>query len=639
MMDERLRRWAWGLVSLAISTAACSSQGEGDRGKGGGKGGAGGGAATGGAGLAGVGGPTGMTPGQTVWEGEATCTTCTESRTGIGGTPFDPEGHDSENLGVDPDGALVLRLGGGSGTGHIWISNSGEDTVSKINTDTYVEEGRYKLANPAGIGNVGSDPSRTSVDLSGDAYVASRGGHALTRVSVDGDKCPDTNGDGVVTTSHSASEILTFGQDDCVLWQTELMGTIRGVAVQEFPGETMVQQVPDGPPIITETPGHKFVWVGNTESQLWKIDADTGAILIAMTAPAPVYGLAISADGRLWASSGPSDGTAMGVVDTKQCIDDASCGVAPCTVTCVGTSCPATCDGAALARIEMGPQSNYGITVDCKQRVWLTSLLGAMRRYDPAAPDATRLVLAVPPGAPPESLFAASQLHGVGADRNGWVWGAGMIRVTRIHQETFESTQILPVEAKGIAIDSRSKVWAVGMIGSATVIEPGPGVLDNPIVHTQVGLVQPYTYSDMTGQQLRNATNAPGHYRHLFEGCAVDAPQATEWFDLSFDVDAPPGSWVIFSVRAGNTPEELASALWVQAAAVPGVAGHVPITPYLRGSTGGDEQPRFVEVEVKLFVQDAGAATPDRCADGASIAGSPRVKAFTLSHKCGKTVE
>lgn len=297
-MHGRLRGCAWGRVVLAVLIGACSSQGEGDRGKGGGKGGTDEGTGTGGAGLSGIGGPTGMTPGQMVWEGEETCPSCMESRAGVGGTPFDPDGHDSENLSVDPDGALVLRLGSGSGTGYIWISNTGEDTVSKINTDTYVEEGRYKLVAPAGIGNVGSDPSRTSVDLSGDAYVASRGGHALTRVSVDGDGCPDTNGDGVITTSHSATEILPFGQDDCVRWQTELMGTVRGVAVQEFPGETMVQQVPDGPPIITETPGHKFVWVGNTESQLWKIDADTGDILIAMTAPAPVYGLAISADGR-----------------------------------------------------------------------------------------------------------------------------------------------------------------------------------------------------------------------------------------------------------------------------------------------------------------------------------------------------
>lgn len=628
------------MVFLACAgPGACSSQGEGDRGHGRQEIPADGTGDGAGDGLGELGGPGGMGPGQTVWEGDPTCASCMESRAGTGGAPFDPEAHDSENVSVDPDGALVLELGGGSGAGYIWISNSGEDTVAKINTDTYVEEGRYKLVGTDGIGSIGRDPSRTSVDLSGDAYVGSRDGHALTRVSVKGDACPDTNGDGVVTTSHGPTEILPFGQDDCVRWQTELMGTIRGVAVQEFPAETMVTQVPDGPPIITEKPGNKFVWVGNTESQLWKIDAETGAIVIAMTAPAPVYGLALSGDGRLWISSGPSDGTAMGVVDTKQCVDDASCGVAPCQVACVGTQCPADCDGAALARIEMGPQSNYGITVDCKQRVWLTSLLGAMRRYDPAAPAGTRLVLAVPPGAPPESLFAASQLHGVGADRHGWVWGAGMIRVTRIHQETFESAQILPAEAKGIAIDSRGKVWGVGMIGSAIVIEPGPGVMDNPIVHTQAGLVQPYTYSDMTGQQLRNATNAPGHYRHLFEGCAAGGALGTEWFDLSFDVETPAGSWVVFSVRAGNTPEELASALWVQAAAVPGVSGHVPITPYIRGSTGGSETPRYVEVEVKLVVDDAGAGTPDRCAEGVSVAGSPRVKAFTLSYSCGETVE
>ncbi|MCB9565820.1 MAG: hypothetical protein H6710_01110 [Myxococcales bacterium] len=49
---------------------------------------------------------------------------------------------------------------------YIWISNSSQATVSKINTKTAIEEGRYRVQ--------GGSPSRTSVNLQGDVAVSSR---------------------------------------------------------------------------------------------------------------------------------------------------------------------------------------------------------------------------------------------------------------------------------------------------------------------------------------------------------------------------------------------------------------------------------------------------------------------------------
>ena len=49
----------------------------------------------------------------------------------------------------------------------IWVANSPEATVSKINTQTMEEEGRYLTRGDA-FGN----PSRTSVSLSGNVAVA-----------------------------------------------------------------------------------------------------------------------------------------------------------------------------------------------------------------------------------------------------------------------------------------------------------------------------------------------------------------------------------------------------------------------------------------------------------------------------------
>ena len=80
------------------------------------------------------------------------------------------EGEDADGSAGDETG-MKLDTGGGSGplgaVGYIWIANSAEGTVSKIRTETMVEEGRY-LTRPDGAG----DPSRTSVSLRGNVAVA-----------------------------------------------------------------------------------------------------------------------------------------------------------------------------------------------------------------------------------------------------------------------------------------------------------------------------------------------------------------------------------------------------------------------------------------------------------------------------------
>ena len=65
--------------------------------------------------------------------------------------------------------------GGGNGEGelelsYIWIANTQQGTISKIDTQTMLEEGRYQ-AKPSN-----GDPSRTSVNLQGDVAVANRPG-------------------------------------------------------------------------------------------------------------------------------------------------------------------------------------------------------------------------------------------------------------------------------------------------------------------------------------------------------------------------------------------------------------------------------------------------------------------------------
>ena len=121
--------------------------------------------------------------------------------------PWEPNEDNSEGLRMDEEmGGLVLDSTS-INTNLIWVANTGEGSVSKVDVRTFEELGRY---------STGHDPSRTSVNSAGDVYVGNRAGYSLTKISALGTECPDTNGDGVVTTS-SGHDVLAWGQDDCVL--------------------------------------------------------------------------------------------------------------------------------------------------------------------------------------------------------------------------------------------------------------------------------------------------------------------------------------------------------------------------------------------------------------------------------------
>lgn len=562
----------------------------------------------------------------------AACAGCVTAEAGGGGTAFDPDAKGS-NVGLDPDGALVLKVGTGTGSKYIWIANTAQHTVSKVNVETFVEEGRYLL--DSGVpgaqgGNFGVDPSRTSVSLQGDAFVGSRGGSALTRISVLGKDCPDTNGDGVVTTATDAT-FLPWGQDDCVLWQTKLAGKIRGVAAQDSPDVTVVEPQLDGPPKITVTPGEHYVWAGSNNdgasSELWKLDAATGAILIHMTPPTHVYGLAMNGHGILYTTGGPRGGQ-VGWVDTAQCVDDATCAIAPCMVSCLPGNCPGTCDGAAVGRLNIGGASNdfYGITVDCKQRVWTgSSTSGSVRRYDPSLGPAERLV-AVP---------GTSGVGGLAADRNGWIWASRWDNhdTLRMHAETLAFAVVPSSDAHGIGIDGLGHIWHIPISGNTvTVTNPGPGMMDATNIHTMPGFVGAYTYSDMTGEQLRLASNEPGHYSETFEGCKGDLP--TDWKQLTFDADVPMGTWVVFRVRLADTKADLVNEPFIDIAAIPGLSSPLDLETYLKSAKADG---KFIEVQVELVTDDIGSPA-DGCGSDATVGKTPRVKAFGVTHTCMDTV-
>lgn len=105
----------------------------------------------------------------------------------------------------------------------------------------------------------------------------------------------------------------------------------------------------------------------------------------------------------------------------------------------------------------------------------------------------------------------------------------------------------------------------------------------------------PYTYSDMTGYQLRNAGAPSGFWRHTFMGC-MGASQ-TRWLELVYMLQAPAGTQVTIRVRSANDKTSLLSAPWTEMAKIPSDVSPVKL-PGISGSL------LQVEVGMKSSVRD-----------------------------------
>lgn len=524
---------------------------------------------------------------------------------GPGGAPFTPDEMNSDGVGVNPDGALELDARS-INTNFIWIANTAEGSVSRFSTEApYNEVGRYFTD---------TDPSRTSVNSVGDAFVGGRRGNSLTRISVLGADCPDTNGDGVVTTSTDLNgdgristvpadgEMLAFGEDDCVLWRTDDViageGLVRAVAAQDIEG-------PDGEL-------QEYVWVGGySTNMIAKLDARDGSVIFTTVAPRNPYGFALDGTGKLWVST--RSGNFLGFLDTTRCVDTASCDVAVCQAgSAEGTECD-----AEIKAIIPAPFTLYGVTVDFNQRVWVGG--GGIARYDLSAAAGSRWAnVALPFG-------GGIAIHGIAADAEGFVWGAGQGNgVVRVDADSLANAVVAGTTGasnKGMAIDFEGKIWSITQSPQAIVITPGPTLMENT-VETGVAnsIVNPYTYSDMTGIQLRLATNPRGYYRHVFEGCPEGT--ATMWNELRFDADIPAGTSVSFRVRTAATRDALDAAEWIQVGSAPPETSPLDIATALMDA--GVEPEAFLMLEIVLAAE--------RMSTTEVI--TPRVSSSDVTHVC-----
>ena len=340
---------------------------------------------------------------------------------------------------------------------YIWIANSGENTLSKVDTQTEVEVARYHAC-PSDC-----DPSRTSVNLHGDAVVTNRLSNSVTKFAAAIEDCVDNNDNGTIETSTGPTDVLAWGADECMLWHTKLP-LLFGARATAWDGK----EDPD-----TGLGGN--VWVGtcgdftsSTPQVVYKLDGDNGAVVDqtdVMDSVGCCYGGAVDGNDGFWVIDQYQDPPSIVRVDMN-------------TLQVSET-------------IELG--SGYGITADFQRRVWIGGGCGVCR-YDPA--DGSLEVVEV---------LGADFLRGiaVGTEKSaGYVWAADTDgTLYKIDQENMIVAGAYKIgeELVGVAVDFEGYVWAVDYLANAArKFDPDTETyITVPVGH------EPYTYSDMTGMQLK----------------------------------------------------------------------------------------------------------------------------------------
>lgn len=369
---------------------------------------------------------------------------------------------------------------------YVWIVNTNNGTVSKFNTDTNVEEGRYRA---------GYSPSRTAVDLDSNAWVGARGDGLLTKIIALVESCPDVNGNGMIDTS-SGSNVLGPGQDECIVYQDyPKPRNGRGVAIRGLAAD-----------------GNGNMWIGYSEGNgaIQPISVSTlqlGTYVDGSSIPVwsqngsgvhvpsnynrrmcGAYGLVVDKEGRLSASNWCR--TNLPVYDT-------------------------------IARRWIGnyllPGSSafYGITTDSKSRVWMGSWprQTGVRMFDhtnkrlytfPTSNGSTIGLGARPEAANTEvwaSFPYSSKVGFLNVNENN---------VTASTWSFIEQNQRM---WGGVGFDANGFAWNVG---NNTV----RASKFNPITRTLVGKYvagtgNHYTYSDFTGSTAQGFTAPSGRLRDV----------------------------------------------------------------------------------------------------------------------------
>lgn len=338
---------------------------------------------------------------------------------------------------------------------YLWAANSGQGTISKIDTQTVTEVGRFQTR-PDTAGS----PSRTSVSLSGHVAVANRSG-GITKIYATEEDCQDTNGTPGIQTS-TDNIALPWDQEECRAWYTPF----------DYNSQRPIAWAPGTWNSSTCQWENEMLWTAGrytatTTDHVILLDGDTGVVVDMVEIPGlksdsfGLYGAAVDAEGNFWGTGWATGNQIVRV----------------------------TLDGMEVTVWE-GPSSTgttshwYGMTADVDGNIWNCGSRPARFNIE----TETWTV------GPDVGAYTGCMADG---DEGGLLWMARFGGVLGVDRETFDVVHTWNTpDSYGISIDFFGNVWAVNGSGAHRV-DPNTGT-----VTSYTGLTGAYTYSDMTGHAL-----------------------------------------------------------------------------------------------------------------------------------------
>jgi streptogramin lyase len=398
----------------------------------------------------------------------------------------------------------------------IWVPNSNEGTVSKVDTRTGRELGRYRTG-PSTNG----DPSRTTVDLYGNCWVGNRNTGTVVKMGLlENGQYMDRNYNGIIETSRdlngdgdiTGNEILSWASDECVIYEVVLIPGSEGTYIPgQYQGSYANDYWNPGPRGIA-VDAYNNIWGGCYGSKkLYYIDGSTGQILKVIDVSSvnhTSYGAVVDEDGILW-SSGQDKNHVLRLNPTND----------------------------SFVTIAL-PHHVYGLGLDRSGHLfvsgWQNSKLSRIN-VSTTTVDWTK-----------DGVYES---RGVACTDDGDVWTAnsGPGTVTRWTNDGIVKATI-PVgnQPTGVAVDAEGKVWVVDN-GDEYIHRVDPDTNTVDLSKRIIGTTH-YGYSDMTGIVSRTATTRIGTWSVIHNTKQFNSP----WGVVSWTSSEPAGMFLKVRVRSSN---------------------------------------------------------------------------------------
>ena len=434
---------------------------------------------------------------------------CIGSVWGDDAAPFEARG----DLELTERGELTLRREV-TLSSTLWIANSAEGTISKIDTRSATEVGRYATG--------GQEPSRVAVDYFGDAWVANRefgSVSSVTKIAGELERCVDRDGSDSIETSDGVNVV---DGDECVLLRVDVgepEGVARALAID---GNLGLDGISGGD-----------VWVGlHDQEAVVQLDGLTGDVRDQIETPGfSPYMAAFDPWGTLWMIS--RDGL-LASIDRRAAVRE-----------------------AVVVEVPLDCFLLYGLAIDVSGRLALTGFgCDRVTTYEPARQ--LWQSVATPPSVR-GAVMAVGELS-ASAESGSELWvahTAAQVTRLRLHPlEVLETIDLagegaLPIETIGIGLDAQGNVWAASSqsdldTGVATRIDVESAVT----AQVPVGL-GPHTQGDLTGAKRLGGFVEEGAQSHVFAGCGFGG---TQW--LNVHLGASPGATGTILVEARRAENE-----------------------------------------------------------------------------------